>query len=322
MLTSRFVAKAFCFALPLLVTNVAFAQEYPNRPIRIYTSAPGGAIDTITRIVAQGMTAPLGQPVVMDNRGGSGVIPGELTAKAAPDGYTLLAQTPTLWMSSLLEDNIPYDAFRDFSPITQLASAPSVVVSPASLPVKSIKELIALAKARPGELNYARISIGASNHLGAELFNAMAGVKIVPISYRGAALATADLISGEVQLLWATMSTAGPHIKSGRLKALAVTSAEPSALMPGLPTVASGGLPGYVISTSYGLFAPAKTPEAIIRRLNQEAVRVLRTAEAKERLFNVGAEPVGSTPEQLTAVMKAEVTTMGKVIKQAGIRAQ
>jgi tripartite-type tricarboxylate transporter receptor subunit TctC len=322
MLTPRFVAMLFWFAQPLLATGAASAQDYPNRPIRIYASAAGGAVDFVTRIVAQGIAAPLGQPVVVDNRGGSGVIPGELTAKAPPDGYTLLAQTPTLWMSALLEGNIPYDAFRDFSPVTQMASAPSVVVITVSLPVKSMKELIALAKARPGELNYARISIGASNHLGAELFNAMARVKIVPVSYRGAALAVSDLISGEVQVLWATTTTAGPHIKSGRLRALAVTSAEPSALMPGMPTVASAGLPGYVISTTYGLFAPAKTPESVIRRLNQEAVRVLRTAEAKERLFNVGAEPVGSTPEQLTALMKSEVTTMGKVIRDAGIRAQ
>lgn len=321
MLTARFFARMSCLILPVMAAGVASAQEYPTRTIRILSSAAGGAIDSITRIVAQGMSASFGQPVVMDNRGGNGVIPGDLTAKAAPDGYTLLAQTPTLWMSVLFEDNLPYDAFKDFSPITQLASAPSVIVCTASLPVKSTKDLIALARARPGELNYARISIGASNHLGAELFNAMARVKIAPVSYRAAAQAVAELVSGEVQLLWATTSTAGPYVKAGRLKALAVTSAQPTPLMPGLPTVASV-LPGYLISTTYGLFAPAKTPEAIIRRLNQEAVRVLRTAEAKERLLSLGSEAVGNTPEQLTAVMKAEVTTMGKVVKDAGIRVQ
>jgi tripartite-type tricarboxylate transporter receptor subunit TctC len=306
-------------ALVAISAGIACAQDFPARPIRIYTSAAGGAVDFVTRIVAQGITGPLGQAVVVDNRGGNGVIPGELTAKAAPDGYTLVAQTPTLWMSALFEKGVPYDAFKDFAPVAQMATAPSVVVITAALPVKSIRELIALARSKPGALNYARISIGASNHLGAELFNAMAQVKITAVDYKGAAQAVTDVVTGEVQLLWATTTTAGPYLKTGKLRALAVTSAQPSALMPGMPTVASAGLPGYVIATTYGLFAPAKTPDAVIRRINQEVARALRTSEAKERLFNVGSEPVGGTPEQLGAVMKAEFTTMGKVVRDAGI---
>lgn len=322
MLASRFVARVFWFSLPLLVTGAASAQEYPNRPIRIYTSEAGGGLDFISRILAQGMSAALRQPVVVDNRGGSGFVPGELTSKAPPDGHTLAMQSGTLWLSALMQDNIPYDAFRDFSPVTLVATSPSVLVVTASLPVKNVKDLIALAKARPGELNYVKISTGASNHLGAELFNTMAHVKIVPVPYKGVAIGVADLISGEVQVMWATDRAAGPHLKSGRLKALGVTSLEPSALFPGLPTVASGGLPGYKILSTYAMFAPAKTPEAVIRRLHQEVLQVLRTPDAKERLLNSGVEPAGSTPAELAALMKSDVATIGKVVKQAGIRVQ
>jgi tripartite-type tricarboxylate transporter receptor subunit TctC len=315
---SRMAAKIFCLTLALPAAGAVSAQDYPQKPIRIYTSAAGGAVDSISRLIAQGITGPLGQPVVIDNRGGSGVIPGELTSKAPPDGYTLAMQTGTLWLSQLFEEKLPYDTFRDFAPIMLVAHSPSVLVVNASLPVKSVKELIALARARPGDLNYAKISTGAPNHLGAELFNAMARVRIVAISYRGTPMAVADLVSGQVHVMWATIQTSGPHVASGRLRALAVTSAEPSPLLPNLPTVAAAGLPGYVVQANYAFVAPARTPDAIIARLHQETARVLRTPAAKERLAGIGADPVVSTPAELTAIMKSELATMGKIAKETG----
>lgn len=321
-MTTHFPSRIISLTLLSMAAAATHAQEFPSKAIRIYTTAPGGALDLISRVVAQGVGPSLGQTVIVDNRGGSGVAPGELTSKAPPDGHTLAMQSGTLWLSALMQDRVPYDAFRDFAPVTLVANAPSVIVVTASLPVKNIKEFIALARARPGELNYVKISTGASNHLGAELFNSMAKVKIVPISYSGTAPGVADLISGQVQMLVATTTTAGPHIKSGRLKALAVTGDKPSALLPGVPTVTDSGLPGYRIVSNYALFAPAKTPDAVVRRLNQEVMKVVRSPEARERLLNVGTEAVGGTPEELLALMKSEVVVIGKLVKEANIRVE
>jgi len=297
---------------------VATAQEYPVKPIRIYCNVPGGVFDFMARLAAQGLAGPLGQSVIVENRPGN-VIPAEIVARAAPDGYSLLSHGQALGIGTLLQ-KMTYDPWADFQPISQMARAPLVVVVHPSVPVKSIGELLALTKARPGQLNFASTGMGATPHLAAELFRYMAKADITHIPYKGAGPAMVDMLSGQVQLLFSVPQSAMPHIKSGRLRALAVTTAQPSVLFPGLPTVASAGVPGYESVGIYGLFATAKTPDPIIRRLHQEIVRFLETDTAKKRLLDAGLEVVGSTPEQFNATLKDEISRMAKVIKAAGIR--
>ena len=257
--------------------------------------------------------------MIVDNRG---AVASEIAAKAAPDGYTLLVNGSPVWLLPLLRASVPWDAVRDFVPITLAVSSPSILVVHPSLPVKSVRELIALAKARPGELNYAAGTMGATPHLAAELFKAMAGVNIVRVAYKGTGPGLIGLISGEVGLMFPNAGSAMPHVKSGRLRALAVTTAQPSALVPGVPTLAASGVPGYESVSPQAVFAPARTPATIINRLNQEIVRVLSTADVKGKLFNTGIEVVGSSPEGLAAKMKSDMARIGKLVKDAGIRAE
>jgi len=299
--------------------SMAFGQDFPNKPIRIVTSEAGGGNDFTARLIAQGLTASWGQQVVVDNRP-SGVIPGYTVSKATPDGYTLLVSSGILWLIPFLQNNVPFDPVKDFLPITLTNVAPNILVVHPTLAETSVKELIDYAKSRPGELNYASAGSGSSAHLSAELFKAMAGVNIVRISYKGTGPALNDLIGGHVQLAFFPVAAVVAHVKSGRLKALAVTSAEPSALFPGLPTVAAT-VPGYESVTITGIFAPAKTPVVRINQLNQEIVRFLTKTDTKERFLAVGVEPVGSSPQELAARIKSEMAKMGKVIKDAGIRA-
>lgn len=315
-------AGAWMFAVGLMAAGAGpvSGQNYPNQPIRVITSEAGGGNDLLARQVAQAISGPLGQPVTVDNRP-AGITPGEIVSKAPPDGYTLLLYNNTLWIAPLLQ-NAPYDAVRDFSPIAEMARTPNVVVVNSSSPAKTIAELIALAKARPGALKYGASGTGAGNHLAGELFGAMAGVKIVPVNYKGIGSAFKDLMADELQLMFPTAVSGTPHVKSGKLRALGVTSAQPSALMPGVPTVAAAGLPGYEAITIFGAFAPAATPRTIVARLNEEIVRFLTRVDVKEKLFNTGMETVGSSPEQLAATLKSEVARMGKVIKDAGIRVE
>jgi len=300
----------------LLFASAACGQEFPTKPIRIVTSAAGGGGDLSTRVIAQGVSGPLGQQVVVDNRA---VIGAEFVAKSPPDGYTLILYGSNIWTAPLLQST-PWDPVRDFSPIMIATNAPNEIVVHPSLPVKNVRELIALAKAKPGSLNYATASTGSSTHLAAELFKSMAGINIVRINYKGPGAAISDLLSGQVQIMISTAASVSPHVKSGRLRALAVGSPRPSALTPGLPTVAASGLPGYEAESPFGLFAPVKTPASVISRLNQEIAQVLQRAEVKERLFNSGIEPVGSSPEQLAAFVKADMARLGKVIKDNNIR--
>jgi tripartite-type tricarboxylate transporter receptor subunit TctC len=295
------------------------AQDYPNKPIRIVTSAVGSSVDFTARLIAQGISASLGQPVIVDNRASSGIIPGQTVSQAQADGYTLLIEGSTFWFGSLLQKT-PYDPVTDFSPITLATRAPNILVVHPGVAAKSVKELVALAKAKPGELNYATSVTGGASHLSAELFKYMTGIDIVQIPYRGAGSAVSNLIAGEVQVMFATAAAVVAHVKSGRLTALAVTSAQPSAILPGVPTVAASGVPGYESVSMNGVFVPAKTPGAIIRRLNQEVVRFLHTAKAKELFFKAGTETVGNTPAEFAAIMKSEMARMGKVIKDARIR--
>jgi tripartite-type tricarboxylate transporter receptor subunit TctC len=246
-------------------------------------------------------------------------IPGETVAKAPADGYTLLLYGSATWLTPLMQADAPYDPVKDFSPITLVGGAPNVLVVHPSLPIKSIREFIVLARARPGALNYSSGGNGSSSHLAAELFKYMAAVDIVRVAYKSGSMETNDLISGQVQMTFSTPAQVMQYVSAGRLKALAVTSLQPSALVPGLPAIADS-VPGYESISIHGMFAPAKTPEAIIRRLHQEIIRFLSAAETKEKFFTVGVEVVASSPEELAAKMKTDMARMGKVIKDAGIR--
>jgi len=271
------------------------------------------------RIIATHLAGPLGQPVVIDNRGGaSGAIAADVVMRSAPDGYTLMLYSSAIWILQFLR-TVPFDAPRDFAPITLAANAPNILVVHPSLPVKSVKDLIALAKARPGQLNYATGGSGSAGHLSAELFKSMGHIDMVRVTYKGTAPGLTALIGGEVQVMFPAAGAVTYYIQSGRLRALGVTSTRPSVLAPGVPTIAASGLPGFDATSTYGIFAPAKTPDAVVRRLNQEIVRVLGIAEVKEQFLKAGLETVGSTPEEFAAAMKQEMTRMGKVIKDAGI---
>lgn len=299
----------------------AQTEKFPTKAIRIITAEIGGGNDYAARVISQGLTAVFGQPVVIENRGGSVIVAAEFVAKAAPDGHTLLLYGSNMWILPFMRDQVPYDMFRDYAPVTLAVSSPSILVVHPSLPVKSAKDLIALAGTRPNELNYAAAP-GGLIHIAAELFKAMAGVKMVHVAYKGGGPSLTALFGGEVQLMFPTAGTVAPHLNSGRLRALAVTSAKPSLLFPQLPTIAATGLPGYEAVSRFAVFAPARTPEAIVARLNQEIVRVLGKSDAIVKLNAAGQEPVASTPAQLTAVIKDEMATLGKVIRNAGIRVE
>ena len=319
MFIPRFVVCAFTAGVMGFGAGLACGQNYPNKPIRIITGEPGGGLDFAVRLIAQGITGPLNQTVIVDNRGGTNIVV-EIFGKAAPDGYTLLLYAGTIWLTPLLRDKVSYDPLKDLQPVTLTSTAPNIVVVHPAVPVNSVKDLIALAKARAGALNYSSGSTGSSSHLAAELFKSMAGVNMVRIPFKGTGPAVSSLIAGEVQVMFASASGVVTHIKSGKLKALAVTSAQPSALFPGMPTVAASGLPEYESASVSALFAPSKTPAVIVNRLNREVVRYLRTPEASERFLSSGVETVGSTPAQLATLMKSDIARMGKVIKDAGIR--
>lgn len=314
------VIRGALIAATAFSAGMVSGQTYPVKPVRMVTSAPGGGTDFASRTIAQGLTANWGRQVIVDNRP-SGIVIGDIVAKAAPDGYTMFLNGSAFWLQPFLQANTPYDPVRDFSPITLATRSPNTLVVNPSLPVQSVKELIARAKARPGELNYGSSSAGTPTHLGAELFKAMTGVNIVRVAYKGNGPAINALIAGEVQLMFANAASVSPHVRSGRLRALAVASAEPTDLAPGLPTVASAGIPGYESASTYGIFGPARMPRQLVDRINAEIVKVLNNAEVKERLFRAGMEVVGSSPDHLAAAMKADMAKMGKVIKQAGIRA-
>jgi tripartite-type tricarboxylate transporter receptor subunit TctC len=304
----------------MLVDVHAARAAYPDKPVRIVTGETGGASDFTSRLIALGATGALGQPIIVDNRGGAGgTVPGQIVSRAQPDGYTLLVYGGTIWLLPFMRDNVPWDAVKDFAPVTLAISSPAILVVHPSVPVSSVKDLIALARAKPGQLNYAAGAKGGPPHLSGELFKSMAGVDIVLIPYKGGGPSILGLVAGEVQMMFAVAGSVAPQVKAGKLKALAVTSAKPSALAPGLPTVAASGLPGFEATSTQGVFAPSKTSSVIVGRLNREIVRLLNQADMKEKLFNAGLETVASTPEQFAATIKSEMARLGKVIKIAGI---
>jgi len=298
-------------------TGAAYGQAYPAKPVRIVVTGVGSGGDFAARLIAQGVSPLLGQQIIVDNRG-SGNLPAEIVAKSPPDGYTLCLSAAPLWITPFLRKT-PYDPVRDFAPVTLVVTSPNILVVHPSLPVKSVKELISLIRARPGALNYATSGIGGSGFLAAELFKSMSRADMVRVNYKSGGLAITELMSGEVQLFFANAGAVAPHMQSGRLRALAVTSAKPSPLLPGLPTISAGGLPGYELVSVQGLFGPAKMPDAVIARLNQDIVPFLQRPEVKEKFFAAGMEALGSSPEALASTVKSEMARLGNVIKAAGI---
>ncbi|MBI3044913.1 MAG: tripartite tricarboxylate transporter substrate binding protein [Betaproteobacteria bacterium] len=314
------VASGLAAALVMLGVQPACGQLQQDRPIRIVTSGFGGGTDFASRQLASGLSARLSQNVIVENRGSS-VVPGEVVSKANPDGHTLLVSTGgVLWVLPMFL-KVPYDPVRDFSPVVLAASFPTVLVINASLPVNSVKELIALAKAKPGALNHVMTAYGGSAHLAAELFKYMAGVKIASVPYKNTGTGIADLISGRVQLFFSASGPVMPHVKAGKLKALAVTSPRPFPLLPDLPIVAHT-LPGYDIEGFYCVFAPAKTPASVLNQLNRELVQVLGQADVRQKFLAAGIEPRGGSSADLGALMKADMKKMANLVKNAGIKAQ
>ena len=301
--------------------SLAHAQPYPTRPLRIIVpQSAGGSTDLVARPLAQKLADALGQPVVVDNRPGAGSVIGtDLVAKAAADGYTLLAVAASVTMSPSLYQ-LPFDPVRDLSPISQLTSLPNILVAHPALPVTSTREFIALATMRPGQLNFGSSGVATGTHLSMELLMYMTGIKLVHIPYKGGSLNVNALIGGETQVNFSTISTALPHVKTGRLRALAVSTAKRAAAAPELPTIAESGIKGYDYTSWIGLMAPAKTPSAIITRLNTEAVNAIRNPDFKAILAVEASEPVGSSPAEFGGVIKAEVARWMKVVKAAGIK--
>ncbi len=317
----RFLILLFPPGLWCLDAGLASAQTFPSRPIRMVTAEAGGGSDLVSRVLAQALVGVWGQQVVVDNRGtAGGAIAAEIVARAPQDGYTLLHYGSNIWLLPFLRKNLPYDPVRDLAPVTLTARAPNLIVVHPAQPIKSVGDLIALAKAKPGGLGYASGGTGSTPHLAAELFKTMAGVDIVRIPYRGGGPALNDLLGGQVPMMFPVAAAVMPHVKSGRLRALAVTSAQPTELAPGLPTVAASGVPGYESVSIQGLFAPAGTSAALVNTLNRQVVQLLHTANLRERFFNMGIESVGSTPEAFAATVKSEMARLGKVIRDAGIR--
>jgi len=317
------VARIACAALTAAAAAAVFAQTgYPSKPVRmVVPSSAGGGTDIVARIIAPELSKRLGQQIVIDNRPGAGTMIGiEVAAKSPADGYTVLMGLSTLAINSALYKKVPYDPQRDFAPITQAVSSASIIVVHPSVPVKTLKELIAFARARPGQINYASAGTGTYPHMTMELFLSMAKLKMVHIPYKGTGPAMIDMVAGQVATMAATILTGMPQIRAGRLRPLAITSAARSPIVPDLPTVAEAGLPGYESVQWYGMLAPARTPRDIITRLHGEATRVLQQPEIKARFAGDGADPVGSTPEEFTRYIQSELTKWAKVARDAGIQ--
>ena len=307
-------------------TNAAQAPEkYPTRPIRFVVGfLPGGPSDTIARVVGAKLGERLGQTVIVDNRAGAGGnVSADIVADAPPDGHTLLLGTGgPLVIAPIIGQKIGFDPERDFAPVSTLGGSMSILAAHPSLPASSVKELLALARAKPAEINYASSGVGTANHLAAELLSSMANVKLTHVPYKGSGAALPALIGGEVKVGFGPLLPAIPHVKAGRLKALGVSGLKRSPAAPEIPTIAEQGLPGFQVDSWYGVFVPAKTPAAIVARLNKELNFVLALPEVKERLSKDGVDPAGSTPQQLQAIVQNEKNTWAKVIRQSNIKVQ
>ena len=327
MATSSRMLSALLAAGILAAGNVLAAQPgtYPTRPVRFVVGfLPGGPSDTIARVVGAKLSEALGQQVVVDNRAGAGGnVSAEIVAAAQPDGHSLLLATGApLVIAPVIGQKVGFDPDRDFAAVSKLGDSMSILCAHPSLGAGNIRELIALAKAKPGEINYASSGIATANHLAAELLNSMAGIRLTHVPFRGSGAALPALIGGEVKLGFGPLLPAIPHVKAGRLKAIGVSGLKRSSGAPDIPTIAEQGLPGFEVNSWYGVFVPSATPAPIVTRLNTELVRVLSLPDVRERLLRDGVEPGGSTPAQLLAVVQAEKKLWSKVIKDAGIKVQ
>jgi tripartite-type tricarboxylate transporter receptor subunit TctC len=311
--------------LAMLVSQAALAQAWPNRPVRLLVpfAAGAGINDIMARLVGQHLGAGLGQPAVIENRAGAGGIAGtDAAAKAAPDGYTFLMTNVSLVTSAYLYPKLPYDPQKDFVPVTLVATSPLMLVVHPSVAARSVQELVALAKANPGRLNFGSGGVGSTPHLSVELFKSAAGIDAVHVPYKGGAPALNDLVAGQISFMIENVPGTLPFVKGGKLRALAITSAQRSPLEPALPTMAESGVPGYEVVGWQGLFAVAGTPPETVARLQAEVAKVLRLPEVRERLAALGAEPVGSTPDEFGAFIRAETTRWGRIIREKGIRSE
>ena len=316
--------RLLVLSLAAAAGTCAHAQTYPEKALRVVVPfAPGGSTDIVGRIMTQRLSERIKQPVVLDNRGGGGGnIGSDMVAKAPPDGYTLLIGTVgSLTINPSLYKRMPYDPLKDLTPIAYFGSTPNVLVVHSSLPVKSVRELITLARSKPGQLNYASAGTGGSVHLAAELFKSLAKVDMVHVPYKGSGPALVDLLGGQTQLMFSTMPPALPHVKSGRLRALGMTGAKRSPLVPDLPTIAEAGLPGYEITQWWGLLGPAGMPAAIVTRINSDVNAILQQPEVKERFASAGADTAPNTPAWFASYMKSEVAKWAKVVKASGATA-
>ena len=314
--------RAALVVAALGATQTLTAQEYPVRPVRLIVPYPaGGPTDFVGRLVGQKLGPLIGQQVVVDNRPGAGTVIGsDLVAHAAPDGYTLLFGTGGgTFLAPIMLPKVPYDPQRDFAPVAMLVMSPQVLVVHPSVPANSVADLIALAKSKPGVLNFASVGTGTSPHLGGELFKSLAAINIVHVPYKGTAPAMTDLIAGQVQIMFTSMPTVLAHVKSGRLKLLGTGGTKRSAVIPDTPPVADS-VPGFELVTWYGVFAPAKTPQAIVKRLNAEIGKVLADADARDKLGSQGLEPTPMTPEELRKYTQNDVSRWTKLVKAAGIK--
>jgi len=318
----RNVCGALLVVLGLVGAGAVAAQNYPNRPVRlIIPYPPGGAGDIVGRLLAAKMSETVGQSFVIDNRGGGAqVIATELAAKAAPDGYTLFLASATHGVNPSGKKKLPYDTVKDFAPITLVASSPLLFVVNPSVPVNNMRELVALAKAQPNKLNYGSSGPGTGGHLAVELLQSVSGAQLVHIPFKGAGPALTDLIGGQVQVVCTSPLAAMPHVRTGKLRALAMTGRSRFSSAPEIPTVAESGFPGYEVSLWYALLAPAATPQPIIDRLHTDAVKVIKSPAMTEQLLANGAEPVGSTPQDLQAFIVADIKRWSEVIRRANIQ--
>jgi tripartite-type tricarboxylate transporter receptor subunit TctC len=312
------------FVFFCVLTGLAFssaAQDYPSRPVRVIDPfSPGGATDVLARVVGQKLSERLGQSFVVENRaGGGGHIGADLVVKSPPNGYTLLVAGVPHAIGMTLYRKLPYDMAKDLAPVTQMATFPSLIVVHPSLPVKSVKELLALAKARPGELNYGA-NPGSPNHLAMELFNSMGKVKMVHIGYKGAGPVVIDLLAGQLHLASLGVPTVWPQVQAGKVRVIAVTSTTRSRLLPAVPTVSESGLPGYDVSSWYGMYSAAGTPGTIVTKLNAEIAAALKAPDVTERLSSLGAQPAPTSPEEFGRITRDEIKKWAKVVQESGAR--
>lgn len=320
----RTIRCAMVLAMACLCIQQVSAQHYPSKPVRVIVPfAPGGAVDLVARMTAQRLSEVYGQTFVVDNRGGAGGTLGtDMVAKAKPDGYTLLVASMGVAVNAVLYPKLPYDTLRDLAPITTLAEQPNIVVVHPSLPVKNMRELVAFAKSRPGQVSYASGGVGSNSHLATVLLLQAAGIDMLHVPYKGLGPAVSDLVGGQVQAMVANVSTAQPFVRAGRLKLLAVTSKKRFALFPDTPTLSESGVNGGESTGWYGMWAPAGTPVELLATLNRDVVRILTSAPMKEQLNTQGLEAIPTAPDAFARELKAEIEKWGKVVKAAGVTAQ